>query len=255
MKLRILGCSGGIGGGRQTTSFLLDDDVLIDAGSGVTGLSLEAMRRIDHIFVTHTHLDHVLGIPLIVDSVGTERKTPLLVHAMPEAIEILKGHIFNWLIWPDFTRIPDPVAPFMKYAKVALAKTCRLGQREIIPIPANHGRPALGYLLRGPTGSLIFSGDTCSHEALWEIANNTPDLRHLIVEASFPNQLRELADVSSHYCPETLLPDLLKLRPDVQVWITHLKPGQEELIMAELHTETRLSLRPKALSQDQVIDF
>lgn len=255
MKFRVLGCSGGIGGGRQTTSFLLDDDILIDAGSGVTRLSLEEMRAIDHVFVTHTHMDHILSIPLMLDSVAGERKAPLIVHAMPEAVEVLRGHVFNWLIWPDFTQIPEPAMPFMKYAKLGMGKSTRLGGREITVIPANHGRPAVGYLIRSAAGSLIFSGDTCSHEALWEIANNTPDLKHLVVEASFPNELQGLADLSSHYCPATLLPDLAKLRPGIQVWITHLKPGQEDVIMAELNAAGSSSDPLKPLSQDQIIEF
>lgn len=254
MKIRILGCSGGIGGGRQTTSFLLDDDVLIDGGSGVTRLTLDEMRAVDHVFVTHTHLDHILAIPLMVDSVAGERKDPLLVHAMPEAIEVLKGHMFNWLIWPDFTQIPNARQPFMKYSRLHMGKATRVGQREIIPIPANHGRPAIGYLIRSQGGSMIFSGDTCSHEALWEIASNTPDLKHLIVEASFPNKLRELADASSHYCPATLLPDLAKLRPGIKVWISHLKPGQEDLIMGEILGGDTGPLKPEALVPDQVIE-
>lgn len=255
MKIRILGCSGGTGGGRHTTSFLVDDDILIDAGSGVMRLSLEEMRRIDHVFVTHTHLDHILSIPLMLDSVASERQGPLTVHAMPEATAVLEGHIFNWLIWPDFTQIPSPDNPFMRYVGLAMGQSTRLGGREITVIPANHGRPAVGYLIRGNAGSLLFSGDTCSHAALWEIANATPDVRHLIVETSFPNQLRALADASSHYCPETLLPDLAKLRPGIQVWITHLKPGQEDVIMAELNAAAPAGIQPKALTQDLVFDL
>jgi cAMP phosphodiesterase len=255
MKLKVLGCSGGVGDGRQTTSFLIDDDILIDAGSGATQLSLDAMRRIDHVFVTHTHLDHILSIPLILDSVAGERTAPLLVHGMPEIIEVLKGHLFNWLIWPDFTQIPNPQHPFMRYARLHMGRAMPLGGREIIPIPAKHGRPAIGYLIRGEGGSLIFSGDTCSHEALWEIANNTPDLQHLIVETSFPNRLRQLADLSSHYCPETLLPDLAKLRRGVQVWITHLKPGQEDGIMAELLAGAATTVKPRALEPGQIIEL
>jgi cAMP phosphodiesterase len=255
MKFRVLGCSGGIGGGRHTTAFLVDDDILIDAGSGVTRLGLEAMRAIDHVFVTHTHLDHVLAIPLLLDSVAGERAAPLQVHGMPEAIEVLKGHVFNWLIWPDFSQIPNSRQPFMKYARLHMGKPTRVGGREIIPIPANHGRPAIGFLVRGAGGSLLFSGDTCSHAALWEIANATPDLKHLIVEASFPNQLRELAELSSHYCPATLLPDLARLRSGIQVWITHLKPGQETQIMTELQAGAGAAARPQALLQDQVIEL
>jgi len=254
MRVRILGCSGGIGGGRHTTSFLVDDDILVDAGSGVTRLSLEEMERIDHVFVTHTHLDHILTLPLLLDGVAG-RRTGLRVHALPEAVAILRAHVFNWLIWPDFTQIPDAAHPRLEFAEVGLGKGTRLGGREIVPIPARHGQPAVGYLIRGEAGSLLFSGDTCSHEALWQIANATADLRHLIVEASFPNQRRELADVSSHYCPETLLPDLATLRSGIQVWITHLKPGQEELIMAELTGSGGLATAPRALVPDQVIEF
>src|SRR4051794_29062938 len=98
MKVRVLGCSGGIGGGRQTTSFLLDDAFLIDAGSGVTRLTLEEMRRIRHVFITHSHLDHILALPLLMDSVGTGAP-PLIVHAIPEVIAALRQHLFNWALW------------------------------------------------------------------------------------------------------------------------------------------------------------
>ena len=41
MKLRVLGCSGGIGGRHlRTTSLLVDNDILIDAGTGVGDVSL-----------------------------------------------------------------------------------------------------------------------------------------------------------------------------------------------------------------------
>src|SRR5207342_2805390 len=74
MKLQVLGCSGSIARDCRTTSFLLDDDVLIDAGTGVGDLPLEALARIDHILLTHSHLDHVLGVPLLADSVLRRRQ-------------------------------------------------------------------------------------------------------------------------------------------------------------------------------------
>jgi len=78
MKLRILGCSGGIGGRHlRTTSMLLDNDILIDAGTGVADLSLTELSLIDHIFLTHSHLDHVASIPFMVDTVGGMRDQPL----------------------------------------------------------------------------------------------------------------------------------------------------------------------------------
>lgn len=251
MQVRVLGCSGGIGGERHTTSFLVDDDILIDAGSGVTRLSLDAMARIRHVFITHAHLDHILALPLLLDSVGAVRASPLLVHALPEVIEILKAHLFNWQIWPDFARIPDVHRPAMRYAALEIGVPERLDGREIIAIPASHGRPAVGFLLRGVSGSLIFSGDTASHAELIQLANATSDLRHFIVEASFANSQEHIAEISDHYCPATLLPDLAKLRSTAQVWITHLKPGGETEIMAELAAIALPGGAPQALVPDQ----
>ncbi len=255
MKVRVLGCSGGIGGDRHSTSLLVDDDILIDAGSGVTRLSLEAMARISHLFVTHAHLDHILALPTMLDSVGVGRAAPLQIHALPGVIEILKAHIFNWQIWPDFARVPTPERPFMVYVPLEIGQPVSLGAREITAIPASHGRPAVGYRLRGERGSLIFSGDTTSHSDLFEIANATSDLRHFIVEASFDNDHQDIAAVSDHYCPATLLPDLARLKPGVPVWITHLKPGGESAIMAELADPSLPCGIPRALLPDQQFDL
>lgn len=255
MQVRVLGCSGGIGGDRHTTSFLVDDDILIDAGSGVTRLSLDAMAGIRHVFITHAHLDHILTLPILLDSVGAVRETPLVVHALPEVIEILKAHVFNWQIWPDFARIPNVEAPAMRYAALEIGVPERLDGREIVAIPASHGRPAVGFLLRGSRGSLIFSGDTASHAELFQLANATEDLRHFVVEASFANSHEHIAEISDHYCPATLLPDLARLRSTAQVWITHLKPGAEDEIMAELAQPGMTKVGARPLQSDQVFEL
>ncbi len=260
MQIKVLGCSGGIGDGRQTTSFLIDDDILIDAGSGVTLLSRAALARINHIFITHTHLDHILGLPLLLDTVAGDRQGPVFLHAIPEVLEILKDHLFNWRIWPDFSRIPSVDEPFMCYAPVPLGQTFRLadadgGVREITPIPAHHVVPTAGYHLRGPIGSLLFSGDTNSHPVLWELAALIPNLLHLVVECSFGNEQRLVANASRHYHPTELATDLAGLAVGPKVWITHLKPGAEADIMSELHAEIGLIAAHdvQALMQGQVL--
>ncbi len=253
MKIRVLGCSGGIGDGRQTTSFLVDDDILLDCGTGVTTLTHAELCRIDHVFLTHSHLDHITSLPLLLDSVGGERGRPLTLHGLPEVLQILKDHLFNWRIWPDFARIPSPEAPFLRYESLFESEPVRLGNRVIAAIPASHTVPAVGYLLRDEGGSLLFSGDTSSHDALWREANSTRDLRHLVVECSFPDGLADIAEASKHYCPGTLATDLRKLKSGPQVWITHLKPGGEADIMAELARHGAVSAR--ALSNGQVFEL
>lgn len=252
MRIEVLGCSGGIGDGRHTTSFLIDDDILLDAGSGVTRLSRAALRRIDHVFLTHSHLDHILSLPLLLDSVAGEREQALVLHAIPEVLEILKDHLFNWRIWPDFARIPSAEAPFLRYAPLTLGQPLRLGTREFTAIPAHHVVPACGYLLRGRTGSLLFSGDTDSHDALWEVAAQADDLRHLVVECSFANDQAHIAHAARHYHPASLAADLARLRPGPEVWISHLKPGGEAGILAEL---AAAACPVAALGQGQVLEI
>src|SRR4051812_49592974 len=169
MKLRVLGCSGGIGGRHlRTTSFLLDGDVLIDAGTGVGDLTLAELSQIDHIFVTHSHLDHVASIPFLVDTVGGMRSKPIVVHATRATIEILRNHLFNWAIWPDFTEIPSPEAPFLRYEELELGGSLELGGRRITAIPARHTVPAGWYYPpHGAAGPGVTRG-TRPHQTPWE---------------------------------------------------------------------------------------
>ncbi len=235
MKLRVLGCSGGIGGNLRTTSFLLDHDVLIDAGTGVGELSLSELVMVDHVFVTHSHLDHITSIPFMVDSVGYMRDRPLTVYAIEETLDILRQHIFNWKIWPDFSEIPDARKPYLRYQSIELGKAVVLNGRSITPIPANHVVPAVGYHLDSGKTSLVFSGDTTTNDALWKVVNKIENLRYLVIETAFSNSEIDLAVISKHLCPSMLATELLKLeRGNVEIFITHLKPGELELTMQEI---------------------
>ncbi len=255
MRLRVLGCSGGIGGRHlRTTSFLLDSDILIDAGTGVGDLSLAELSLIDHIFITHSHLDHVTSIPFLVDTVGAMRAKPLIVHATRATTEILKNHLFNWAIWPDFTEIPTPEAPFLRYEEIELGKPMSLSGREITPLPARHTVPAVGYQLDSGTASLVFTGDTGPNDALWRTVNRIRNLKYLIIETAFSNKERQLAEVSRHLCPQTLAEELAKLERNAEIYVTHLKPGEIELTMEEIE-ECAGAFRPRMLQNNMVLEF
>ncbi len=254
MKLTVLGCSGGIGSGRHTTCYEIDDDTLLDTGTGITTLTLEQLAAIDQVFLTHSHLDHALGLPLLLDAVGDRRDSPLTVYALPEVLTILEQHLFNWKLWPDFREIPSPDAPWLRFHAVPLGSTIRLGNREFTPLPAHHVVPVCAWQIRGPGGSLVFSGDTTTHEAFMLALDQIPDLRHLIIETSFENARRDIAISAKHHWPDSLARDLARLNAKPQVWITHLKPGNEAAIMAEL-SQAIPDRKVQALQQQQVIQW
>jgi ribonuclease BN (tRNA processing enzyme) len=255
MRLRVLGCSGGIGGRHlRTTSMLLDQDILIDAGTGVADLTLAELTPVDHVFLTHSHLDHIASIPFMVDTVGQMRDKPLTVYAIPATIEILKNHIFNWSIWPDFTQIPSTEEPFLRYRAIELGETIELDGRRITALPANHVVPAIGYQLNSGRGSLVFTGDTTTSDELWPIVNKIANLKYLIIECAFSNKERQLAVMSKHLCPSMLAEELAKLERSAEIFITHLKPGEIELSMEEIE-EFAGQYRPRMLQNNQVFEI
>ena len=255
MRLRVLGCSGGIGGRHlRTTSFLVDSDILIDCGTGVGDLTLAELSQIDPIFITHSHLDHVASIPFLVDTVGGMRSKPIMVYATRATIEIMRNHLFNWAIWPDFTEIPSAESPFLRYQEVQVGAAMSLGGREITPLPARHTVPAVGYHLDSGQASLVFTGDTGQNDALWRVVNRIRNLKILIIETAFSNKERQLAEISRHLCPETLAAELAKLERSAEIYITHLKPGEIEPTMLEIE-ECAGSFRPRMLQNNLVLEF
>ena len=255
MKLRVLGCSGGIGGRHlRTTSFLVDHDILIDAGSGVADLSVGELAAIDHVFLTHAHLDHVLGLPLMIDAVADRRNQPLVVHALPEVIAALRQHVFNWSIWPDFSSLPNAEQPRLRFEPITPGATVCLGERRITALPVDHTVPAVGYCLDSGAASLVFSGDTGPCAAFWQAVNRVPNLRYLLIECAFSDQEMELAKVSRHLCPQLLAEGLRSLDQACDIFITHLKPGEIERTMLEIERSLG-EFSPGMLQNNQLFTF
>lgn len=254
MKLRVLGCSGGIGAGLRTTSMLVDDDVLIDAGTGVGDLALHELAAVDHVFLTHSHLDHVCCLPFLADTAGHLRDRPVVVHALAATIAALRRHLFNNVMWPDFTRLPQPQAPFLQFREIRVGQAVTLDARRIAAIPAAHSVPAVGYWLDSGRASLVFSGDTGPNPALWETVNRIANLRHLIIETAFSDRDCRLALLSQHLCPRLLAQELGLLRRPAQIHVTHLKPADSATTMREVF-DAASPYRPAMLAPGQVIEF
>ena len=235
MRVDVLGCSGGIGAGLHTTAFRIDDDILIDAGTGVVNLPVAEMEAIRHVFLTHAHLDHVVSVPLLLDSIF-ERLVgdPLTVHAMPETIDSLCRHVFNEEIWPDFRELPDPGQGVLRFMEHAPGSRVEVEGRRLRSVEVRHTVPAVGYICTDRDGGFCYSGDTSTNDSLWAELNASDPVQALIVEVGFSDHEIDLAEHSRHYCPRLLAADLEKLDYRPRILVTHLKPGHEERIMDEL---------------------
>ncbi|HEY8101048.1 MAG TPA: 3',5'-cyclic-nucleotide phosphodiesterase, partial [Burkholderiaceae bacterium] len=238
MKLQVLGCSGGIGGREQlTTCMLLDHDILIDAGTGLSSLGMAELVKIDHVFISHSHLDHVTGLALLLDAVLGKRTGPITVHASEKVIASLKQHMFNWLLWPDFAQIPTVDDPILQWEPMQAGVTLDLDGRLITAYPVNHTVDAVGYWVHNNRKGFLFTGDLSTTPELWSKFAHEKKLEKVIVDCSFPNAELELANLSRHYCPQTLINDIHPMAKSIEFLIYHLKPGQEEQIMEELSSE------------------
>lgn len=235
MKLRVLGCSGGVAHGLRTTSLLINDKILIDAGSGVGDLTLDEMAQIEHVFITHSHIDHTAFLPLLVDSIFSQITSPITVHSQAVTIQAIRDHIFNWIIWPDFSALPNPESPVLKFSAMKPDDERRVDEVLFHMIEVNHTVPAVAYRIENNGKSVAFSGDTSTNDTLWERLNRFSDLDVLIVESAFSDEQYDLALLSRHYTPSLLAQDLNKLKHNPDIYITHLKPGDEDKIIRELN--------------------
>lgn len=233
MRIKVLGCSGGVGPGLRTTSLLVNDELLIDAGTGVCDLSLTQMRHIHDVFITHSHLDHVCGLAFMADNLFELIEQPMRVHATAETLQTLREHLFNWKLWPDFSKLPDENNPLITWHEVKPGVPNPVNGHTLTAFKVLHTVPGVGYALQGPEGTFAYTGDTYATDELWSALNALPRLDQLMIEVAFTNDDPELARVSRHFTPALLGEEIRKLAHKPKLLLTHHKPGCELLIEKE----------------------
>jgi len=259
MDFRVLGSFGGDSPDCRMTSFLVDGEVVVDAGAITRVLTIEEQRKIRHVLISHTHMDHTATLPFLIENIFGTHPEPVSIYCAKRVMGAVRRHLFNNDTWPDFTRIPDHVEPSVRFQEIIAEEPFTIsglsgGDLEITAIPIDHIVPTTGFLLRQGSSSIIFTSDTGPTERVWQVANETPDLKALITECSFPNRLQTVADVSLHLTPKTLAHELGKLKREVEVLIYHLKPPYLDELRAEL-IATTMPCELKELVQDQTYRF
>lgn len=235
MKIRVLGASGGELPGRSTTCFLVDGALVLDAGALTSNLSLKELARIDHVLLTHAHLDHAKDVALLADLMAGRRRRPFVVHASPEAVRTLRRHLFNGKLWPDFTRIPSPSRPVVRLAAFRTGSSFRIGRYSVMPVKVRHAVETTGFIISRGGAAFAISGDTGPTRAFWSALARGPRLGALFVETSFPSALQGLADLSGHLTPRTLARELSKVEWEgIPVYLYHLKPAWETELRKEV---------------------
>jgi ribonuclease BN (tRNA processing enzyme) len=242
MEILVLGASGSEGPGLNPTAFLVDGFMLLDAGTVSPSLDRAAQAKITHIFLTHAHLDHIKGIPFLVDNLVTSNQRgchSVTVLSGREVISDLRRNIFNDRIWPDFTLIPDAASPAMRYAEISTRKHVEINGYSIYATKVNHSVPAYGYLIQDPSGhSALYTGDTGPTDRIWKRMRGH-NVKAVIIEVSFPNEMVELALASGHLTPSLVQEEIGKFpsRPE-HIYITHLKPYFRKTIIEQLGSIT-----------------
>lgn len=245
MKVRVLGCHGadqlldGDRGPRQcrTCGFLINETVMVDAGTIGSALRLAEQKRIRHILLSHLHFDHIQGLPTMADNLVDDVVSPVVLTSTTQVLSDLQCHIFNDKVYPDFLKLPTPQRPVFQCRALEVGKESDVGGLHVTPIPVNHLVPTVGFLIREGMSSLLYSGDTYETHEIWRMAAHEPTLKAAFIETSFPDELSDLARVSKHLTPSLFVREFSKIgRPDLPVYIYHVKPRFREEIKRQLST-------------------
>ncbi|NWF52272.1 MAG: 3',5'-cyclic-nucleotide phosphodiesterase [Nitrospirae bacterium] len=252
MRIKVLGCSGAEFPGYSHPGFLLDEEILFDAGSLTNVLDEKSQLKIKNIFITHAHLDHIKGIPFFADNIIVKNKMHRVgIISIPPVLRTIKKNLFNSDIWPDFTIIPDPENSILNFLPVKHGKTLRLNSYSVTPIKVNHTVPAVGYLVEDKRERRFFySGDTGPTDLTWKSIGDI-QIHCLIIEVSFPNSMREIAINTGHLTAKLMKDELKKIcKLPQKIYITHPKPQYSKLIKRELKL---LKLRNLKMLKDREI--
>jgi cAMP phosphodiesterase len=228
MKIRVLGCY-------ETTSFLVNHSLLLDAGYAASALKVEEQDKIKHILITHSHLDHTGDIPILIDNTMEGRSNPINLIGTEKTLGQIGSHFFNDIVWPDLTRMSSEEFSFLKFKPINLDEDFFLEGLTIRAIEVNHIVETVGYLIKDSNASILYIGDTRSTDKIWEEANRLSNLKAVFIETALPNRLLDFAYRSGHLVPLTLKSELGKLKkPDIPVFVFHLKPRYLEVIKREI---------------------
>jgi ribonuclease BN (tRNA processing enzyme) len=252
MNIRVLGAFGSEGPGQRPSAFLVNDRTLVDAGSVSGALTVPEQLAIEHVLLTHAHLDHLVGAAYLAELFATcDDRRSVSIAGLTPVVDAVRTGVFNGTIWPDFSRIPGE-CPAVSYRPLVPEREHRFGDLRVIAIPVDHSVPAAGFIVHDGVSGFVYSGDTGPTEALWKAARTVPGIRAVLIECAFPDRLDALAQVARHMTPERLRRERDKMPPDVPVLVYHVKPQFAEETAEQI---ARLGGGISLVEQDKTYTF
>ncbi len=236
--IKVLGANGGKSHNTDLTSLQVSKNIVIDAGN-LTNEQHDIVVEIDHILITHSHLDHIIDIAFLIDNTFELRKKPLKIYGRKENLEHIHNHLLNWEIWPDFTQIPliNSNCNAIELIPIELNTPFIIDNITITAIENNHTKSSNGYIIQKNDHALLFTSDTYCCDTIWENINTNHKISTVIIDVSFPSRMEKLAFDSKHLTPSLLQKELTKLtRKDITLHLSHLKPFYLQEITDEIDT-------------------
>lgn len=220
---------------QRLTCYVIDECVTLDAGSIAIALTTEQRAKVQDIIVTHVHMDHIASLPIFIDDLYPTLTQPMRIHATPEVIERLESDVFNWNVYPRFSELKNDFGSVMEYVPIMAGHEFKVAHLTVTAIPVNHIVPTVGVIVSDGKRTVAFSSDTAETDEFWKTVNGLSNLDAILIEASFPNSMAKLAEVSRHFTPASLAEELRKLTHNgLDILAVHLKPAYREQIIEEL---------------------
>jgi ribonuclease BN (tRNA processing enzyme) len=226
--------AGSAGSHQFLTSYLINDTVAIDCGSLGFHDDLSAQMRVRHLFLSHSHMDHVASLPVLLENIYDGNADCITVHGSAEVIRSLREDIFNGRVWPDFVGLSEREAPFLRLNTLMAGRTVDVEGLRITPEAVTHAVPTMGFIIEDESAAVVIPTDTGPTEAIWHAANRLARLSAVFLEATFPESMSQLASVSRHLTPRTFAQEVKKVERPCRFLAVHLKPRFREQVSAEL---------------------
>jgi cAMP phosphodiesterase len=256
-SIKILGAYGGKATNMQLTSLQLSKEVVLDAGNILEGLG-NGIKNVNHVFITHSHLDHINDIGFLIDATFETRTESLKIYSQRKTLDDIHKYILNWDIWPDFTTINliGTNIPAVELIEIKLNEVVEVDGCKMKAIPNNHTPSSNGFVIEKDNSAILFTSDTYCCDSIWEEVNNNEKITAVIIDVSFPSRMAQLAYDSKHLTPALLLEELKKLKRDnIAIHVNHIKPSYKVELLTEIIKSDVLLNKGTILEAQDVVEF